>query len=106
MVLLYHSGMKFISFLLLNVLSQISGLTTKPKLCVNCKYFVKDFFSANKFGKCSQFPRQDDSKYHLVTGIDDRKQDLYYCSTARSSEHMCGEDAKKYVPKKGKSKGK
>jgi len=98
--------MKFISFLLLNVLSQISGLTTKPKLCVNCKYFVKDFFSANKFGKCSQFPRQDDSKYHLVTGIDDRKQDLYYCSTARSSEHMCGEDAKKYVPKKGKSKGK
>lgn len=77
-------------------------MTTKPKLCVNCKYFVKDFFSANKFGKCSQFPMNDDSKNYLVTGIDDRE--LYYCSTARSSDHMCGEDAKMYVPKRGKSK--
>ena len=97
--------MKFISFLLLNVLSHIFGLTAKPKLCVNCKYFVKEFFSQDKFGKCSLFPRHDDSKNYLVTGIDDRKQDLYYCSTARSSDHMCGEDAKMYVPKRGDIEG-
>lgn len=94
--------MKCTSFLFLIYSLSIFSLDVKPKLCINCKYFVKDIFTKNEFGKCSQFIRYDDTKNHLVTGIDDRKKDLHYCTVARSYDSMCGEDGKMYKPKKEK----
>ena len=28
----------------------------KEKMCMNCKYFKKNYFSVNHLGKCSLFP--------------------------------------------------
>jgi hypothetical protein len=71
----------------------------EPKLCKNCKFFVKEnFFTANKFGKCTLF-NYEETKYFLVDGIYEKNLENYhYCSTARNYEHMCGAEGKKYEP--------
>lgn len=64
----------------------------EQKICVNCKHFNKDFWSGKKFGKCTLFPRENNSKNHLVVGKHDIQiDDYFYCSTARSFDSMCGE---------------
>lgn len=83
---------------------------TKPKLCVNCKYFIKPipyaYFSESdmEYGVCSLFPKSSDNRFKsLVTGISKNKITEYtYCSTARKFNDMCGEEGKKY--KKGVTK--
>jgi len=74
-----------------------SSLKATPKFCVNCRYFIqpKDGIK-NEYGSCSLFPI-DDPKY-LVDGIV-RDKEYYKCFTARISERLCGEDAKKYKKK-------
>lgn len=71
----------------------------EPKLCKNCKFFVKEnFFTANKFGKCTLF-NYEETKYFLVDGIPEKNLENYhYCSTARNYEHMCGAEGKKFEP--------
>jgi len=65
----------------------------QEKLCVNCKYFKKTFLSDNKFGKCSLFPKEETTKYHLVDGSSNKPETEYtYCSIARSYNDMCGSD--------------
>ena len=39
-----------------NMLSLFSVVSTKPKLCINCKHFKNNFWSDNSFGKCLLFP--------------------------------------------------
>jgi len=62
------------------------------KISKNCKYFTKDFFTSNTFGKCKLFPRETDGNYYLVDGKTKPGTDYYYCSTARESDDMCGKE--------------
>ena len=66
------------------------------KFCKNCKFFKKDFFTETKFGRCSNFPLQQTDNY-LVDGYKDKSPvHYYYCSTARSSDRMCGPEGRGY----------
>jgi len=67
--------------------SSIDHLRSKPKFCVNCKYFIETTYLNKDNGKCSLFPNE--SKDYLVSGVK-RPENYYYCSTARSWDHMCG----------------
>ena len=71
-----------------------------PKLCVNCKYFLTDN-DTGKFGKCSLFQKKENDIYSLVNGIKEVKNNEYihFCSVARSTEHMCGQEGKMYKKK-------
>ena len=70
-------------------------ITRLPPLCVNCKFFKHDPFVMNKYGKCVQFPKENDNLYFLVNGHKDSNvQNYYYCSTARSIDSMCGPEGK------------
>jgi hypothetical protein len=83
-----------------NILLTFSETVIKPNLCINCKFFKKDFFlTPNSFGKCYLFPRQDENKDYLVDGTKYINNDYYYCSTSRSIESMCGEKGKQYIKK-------
>lgn len=71
------------------------------KICKNCKFFKKDFITDTKFGHCSRFPTEPINNYYLVDGFKDESPTSYYfCSTARSSDHMCGKEGKYYESKK------
>jgi hypothetical protein len=75
---------------------------TTPKLCVNCKFFINSVTCDNKYGKCSLFPKKENSIDFLVSGVVD---DTYYsfCSTARTYDNMCGKEGKKYENKPSKN---
>lgn len=65
------------------------------KICKDCKFFKKDFFTETKFGHCSHFPNQPIDNYSLVDGVKDTSPtSYYYCSAARSSDRMCGPEGK------------
>ena len=72
-----------------------------PNLCINCKFFMNDFISGNKYGKCSFFPKTEtkmDIDY-LITGS--KKDSTYqFCSIARDYDDMCGKEGKKYIKNK------
>ena len=61
------------------------------KICKNCKHFTKDFFTSDTFGKCKLFTRETNINDYLVDGSKPEFEN-YYCSTARSSDDMCGKD--------------
>jgi hypothetical protein len=62
----------------------------KPKVCVNCKYFISDG-KDNLFGKCSFFPIAKKNNNFLVTGEGElEKLEYNYCSIVRTQEAMCG----------------
>lgn len=79
------------------ILPIISLKQIKPKLCINCKYFITDN-NTGKYGKCSLFPTDQGRIRVLVNGINE--QDCYYCSTSRSSSDMCGKEGKYYKKKR------
>lgn len=95
--------MKYI--LLFMFLTEIVSLNPvkKPNLCVNCKFFTKEFLSMNRFGKCAVFPKEDqddDNRYVLVDGTKtNNKMEYNFCSIARKYERMCGEEGKFYEEK-------
>lgn len=73
----------------------------KPKLCINCKYFVEDaeFGKFGKFNKCSLFPKEPNGDvYSLVHGVDPYSG-YFCCATARSRGSMCGEEGKMFKRK-------
>ena len=71
-----------------------------PKLCVNCRFFTKkNFFLGDEFGKCSLFSREIENSEYFVTGKKKDKTDLWYCSTARNSEAMCGKNGNYFEQK-------
>ena len=93
--------MKFIIFLfLIFFLKTVSIKTAKPKLCINCKHFIPDD-DTGEFSRCSFFPHVHSKINYLVNGINKiDKEDFYYCSTARTSDNMCGIEGKSYVKKR------
>jgi hypothetical protein len=67
----------------------------QPRLCVNCKHFIKNG-SKDEYGKCKVNSYKIDDKF-LITGIKKESEiDYYYCSTARSSFYLCGKNGRKY----------
>jgi hypothetical protein len=90
--------MKYIFTILSNIFLPILSLKEiKPKLCVNCRYFITDNGSG-KFGKCLLFPRKENDNYMLVNGIPDFI-DYNYCSSSRELEYRCGKEGKMYKKK-------
>ena len=60
--------------------------------CINCKHFKDDAID-KKYGTCRKFPiiKKDDD--YLVTGVSKtRPVEYHYCSIARGSSRMCGEN--------------
>ena len=94
-----YNKMKYI-FTILSILFLpiLSFKEMKPKLCINCKYFITDN-DTGKFGKCSLFPRKENDIYNLVNGIHKDNIDYHYCSTSRELEHRCGKEGKLYKRK-------
>jgi hypothetical protein len=87
--------------LMLSLLLPLYAFQGEPqKLCIHCKHFTKDFFNSNTFGKCKSFPKETDSNYYLVDGKPNPQIDLYYCSTARMSDDMCGTEGYFFEKKK------
>ena len=82
-------------------LLQISAthIPQKIKLCINCKYYKKNIFSNSEYGKCKLFVKENEDNYFLVNGITNNNKENYYCSTARSSNNMCGKDGTFYEKK-------
>ena len=73
----------------------------KPKLCITCKHFIKNYFTGNKFGKCSLLPIEIENNDFLVDGSgENKKMDYNYCSIARQYDNMCGKEGKLYEKKK------
>ena len=87
-------------FILLASMIIMSCNSLKPKLCINCKYYNNlDNSSESIFGKCNFFSEKVSGKNYLITS--EKKDTIYktYCSTARSFEHLCGEEGKYYKKK-------
>ena len=94
--------MNFIFYIMyFNIVSILaSTLSTKPNLCINCKYFTKEFLTAHEFGKCTKFPKEDDDSNFFVNGVKPpEKKEFHYCSTSRKFNHMCGNEGKYYEKK-------
>ena len=101
--------MKYISMsiypIILSALSplsanQIGPKLFGPKLCVDCKFYTKNFFTFSEFGKCSLFPKEQDNSYFLVNGNMSNNTEYHYCATSRNSQRMCGEEGKFYEKNK------
>jgi hypothetical protein len=94
--------MKFTNILFSSIILPISSFKEiKPKLCINCKYFINNHNT--EYGKCSYFPRiiKDDS--FLVNGIvKEINMDYFYCSILRGDENKCGKEGKIYKRKYNK----
>lgn len=84
----------------LTILSYVSYVSAfKPNLCINCKYFKKDIFSAPKYGKCALFPIVIEDDNYEVTGIVmSQKIDHQFCSIVRRHGE-CGQEGRLFEPK-------
>ena len=70
--------------------------SSEKKYCVNCKYYVRNPFCKDTFGKCAAFRKTTDSNEidYLISGKE--KIEYKYCSTARENENLCGKEGKMY----------
>lgn len=86
--------MKYIIIFFCSIILPMFSLTEiKPKLCINCKYCIKNI-NDNKFSKCSLFPDSIGEINFLVAGINEDK--YYSCFASRSIHKLCGEEGKMY----------
>jgi hypothetical protein len=82
------------------ILSSFSASQIRQKLCIDCKFYTKSFFSSSEFGKCKLFPREKDNDYFLVNGNNNNNNTEYnFCSIARKYDYMCGKEGKFYEKK-------
>jgi hypothetical protein len=88
----------FFAILSILFLPILSFKEMKPKLCINCKYFITDNGNG-KYGKCLLFPRKENVINHLVNGFHKENIDYNYCSPSRQFEHLCGPEGKLYKKK-------
>lgn len=97
-----NKTMRFSVFFVLvcQVFSLNEFVPRKPKVkhCVDCHFFVNEFRTDAKFGRCALFPRTEYEINYLVTGISNKE--YHYCSTARGDDAMCGEEGIEYTPRK------
>lgn len=83
------------------ILLFITNVLAFDKLCMNCKHFKKDIFTPSRFAQCSKFLIIDTNVDYLIDGKRrEEKKNMYYCSIARSSSYMCGEEGTGYDPKR------
>ena len=68
----------------------------KPKICINCKHFIPNTIYS-EYGKCSVFPKKESQINYLVNGVNTNY--YFYCSVARETSEMCGEEGKYYKKK-------
>jgi hypothetical protein len=81
------------------ILPILSFKESKPKFCMNCKYFLTDK-KTDEFSKCSLFPLEPNNETFLVNGIlKDEILDYYYCTTTREFDDMCGKEGFLYKKK-------
>jgi len=91
--------MKYIIAIICSILLPILSLKqNKPKLCVNCKFFIKNREVGLENCKCSFFPIEESNVNFLVTGYK-YVDDYYYCLIARQYEGMCGKEGINYEEK-------
>jgi hypothetical protein len=64
-----------------------------------CIHYRNTLLTDSKFGTCALFPIVVKDDYYLVNGVKSRKVTDYYCSTARGSDRMCGEEGKHFERK-------
>ena len=87
--------MKIILLFCVNIVSALD------KLCMNCKYFKKDIFTPSKYAQCKKFLIIDKNVNYLIDGKrKEETKNMYYCSTARSFDNLCGEDGTGYEARK------
>ena len=95
-----------LAVLLFHLLLQIGVSNAEPKFCINCKHFRLKPGSGVDFGRCALFSKKKDMGTYLTTGVkSDPKNDYYYCSTARTSNHMCGEEGNFFQEKETEKVG-
>ena len=83
--------------MLFSIFSQpCTSINPIPKLCKNCKHFLKPSVTPIEFGKCSLFLQPRDDFGYFITGKRKNKSEHYYCSIARQAEYLCGEKGKFY----------
>jgi len=80
-----------------SVTSMSSPLT--PKLCKNCRHFLKPLVTPIEFGKCAMLLQPKDDINYFITGKRKNKSEHYFCSVARQSDYLCGEEGKYYEDK-------
>ena len=95
--------MKYIFVIIYSIILPIlSFKEITPKFCFNCKYFITDN-DTGEFSQCSLFQKKIDNYSFLVNRITkDEKKEYYYCSTARSTNDMCGIEGKMHKRKYNK----
>lgn len=92
--------MKYIFMIYSIILLPFSKSQHNTKLCIDCKFYKKDFLTFSKFGKCEMFPTEGNVEYYLVNGKKDNNDiEYYYCSTSRKFDYMCGKEGKFYEKK-------
>jgi hypothetical protein len=90
----------YIPMLIYSIFSQpCTSIKPTPKLCKNCKYFIKPLASPIEFGKCALFLQPRDDFAYFITGKRKNKSEHYYCSIARQVDYLCGEEGKFYEDK-------
>jgi hypothetical protein len=68
---------------------------------MNCKHFKKDIFTPSKYAQCKKFLIIDKNVNYLIDGKrKEETKNMYYCSTARSFDDLCGEEGAGYEPKR------
>lgn len=93
--------MKSIYVIFLSIFLPIISLKkSTQKLCINCKHFIPDN-NTGVYGKCALFPSEQSKIQFLINGIDEKN--YYFCSTVRSSSHMCSEEGIYYKKKNSKN---
>ena len=70
-----------------------------PKLCKNCRHFLKPLVTPIEFGKCAMLLQPKDDINYFITGKRKNKSEHYFCSVARQSDYLCGEEGKYYEDK-------
>jgi hypothetical protein len=71
----------------------------KPKLCVNCRYFVNDG-PKTAFGTCSLFQRVESKlNYNLVDEHHTIPVSYKMCVLVREDANLCGKEGKLYKKK-------
>ena len=70
-----------------------------PKLCKNCRHFLKPLVTSIEFGKCAMLLQPKDDINYFITGKRKNKSEHYFCSVARNYDNLCGEEGKYYEDK-------
>ena len=67
-------------------------------ICSNCKYFIPGEATSPQifYSKCAAFPHLTYLISEENIATNEKYENNYYCSTARSHESMCGKEGKKF----------